>query len=129
MPLRIQRKRTKGWRMPDNTVCVSRPSIFGNPWCVGHNGLYLIHTPDGRGEVRLPAAAIKSQTAADAVARFRAWLDGSMHNWQYMAMMPVEKWREELLHRLPDLRGKNLACWCALDQPCHADVLLEIANA
>ena len=28
-----------------------------------------------------------------------------------------------------ELRGKNLACWCALDQPCHADVLLELANA
>jgi Domain of unknown function (DUF4326) len=27
------------------------------------------------------------------------------------------------------LRGKNLACWCRLDRPCHADVLLELANA
>ena len=27
-----------------------------------------------------------------------------------------------------ELRGKNLACFCPLDQPCHADVLLEIAN-
>jgi len=27
-----------------------------------------------------------------------------------------------------ELRSKNLACWCPLDQPCHADVLLEIAN-
>jgi hypothetical protein len=27
------------------------------------------------------------------------------------------------------LRGKNLACWCPLDQPCHADVLLEMANS
>jgi len=26
------------------------------------------------------------------------------------------------------LRGKDLACWCPLDQPCHADVLLELAN-
>jgi hypothetical protein len=26
------------------------------------------------------------------------------------------------------LRGKNLACWCALDQLCHADILLKIAN-
>ncbi|MBA4766106.1 MAG: DUF4326 domain-containing protein [Porphyrobacter sp.] len=26
------------------------------------------------------------------------------------------------------LRGKNLACWCPLDGPCHADVLLNIAN-
>lgn len=30
---------------------------------------------------------------------------------------------------LSSLRGKDLACWCPLDQPCHADVLLEIANA
>lgn len=27
-----------------------------------------------------------------------------------------------------ELRGKNLACWCGLDQACHGDVLLEIAN-
>lgn len=27
-----------------------------------------------------------------------------------------------------ELRGKDLACWCSLDQPCHADVLLELAN-
>jgi hypothetical protein len=27
------------------------------------------------------------------------------------------------------LRGKNLACWCAVGGPCHADVLLELANA
>ncbi len=27
------------------------------------------------------------------------------------------------------LRGKNLGCWCPLSQPCHADVLLEIANS
>jgi hypothetical protein len=28
-----------------------------------------------------------------------------------------------------ELAGKDLACWCPTDQPCHADVLLEIANA
>ena len=27
-----------------------------------------------------------------------------------------------------ELKGKNLACWCRLDQPCHADILLKIAN-
>jgi hypothetical protein len=26
------------------------------------------------------------------------------------------------------LRGKDLACWCREGQPCHADVLLEVAN-
>jgi hypothetical protein len=29
---------------------------------------------------------------------------------------------------LAPLRGHDLACWCPLDQPCHADVLLELAN-
>ncbi len=49
--------------------------------------------------------------------------------------MVVRWFREDLLkllERHPDtlkpLRGKNLACWCPLDQPCHADVLLELAN-
>lgn len=27
------------------------------------------------------------------------------------------------------LRDRNLACWCPLDQPCHADVLLRLANS
>ncbi len=28
-----------------------------------------------------------------------------------------------------ELRGKDLACWCPVDEPCHGDVLLEVANA
>jgi hypothetical protein len=28
-----------------------------------------------------------------------------------------------------ELRGRDLACWCSLDGPCHADVLLKVANA
>jgi hypothetical protein len=38
--------------------------------------------------------------------------------------------RTRLNGNLDRLRGKNLACWCALDgKPCHADVLLDIANS
>ena len=29
---------------------------------------------------------------------------------------------------IEELRGKDPACWCPLDKPCHADVLLRIAN-
>lgn len=36
--------------------------------------------------------------------------------------------RDRLVRHLMDLRGLNLACWCPLDLPCHADVLLELAN-
>ena len=28
-----------------------------------------------------------------------------------------------------ELRGRDLACYCPLDEPCHAEVLLEVANA
>lgn len=83
-PKRIQRKRTKGWRMPERTYYVGRPTEFGNPF--------------------------------DSVSRYREWL----------AAPEQAKLREEIWCRL---RGKDLACWCPLDQPCHADVLLELANA
>ncbi len=41
----------------------------------------------------------------------------------YRAVVLAEKWD------LSPLRGKPLACWCPLHKPCHADVLLELANA
>lgn len=28
-----------------------------------------------------------------------------------------------------ELAGRDLACWCPLAGPCHADVLLEVANS
>jgi hypothetical protein len=47
----------------------------------------------------------------------------------------VEQYRKYLrssaaLRRLAkkELRDKNLARWCRKGQPCHSDVLLEIAN-
>lgn len=94
MPERIQLSRKKGWRMPENTVSVARPGRYGNPFRVGDFGI---------------------PTAADAVERFRQWLDG------YVVGPPTRPFVE-------GLAGKNLACWCRLDQPCHAAVLLELAN-
>lgn len=38
MPERIQRKRTKGWKMPPNTVSVTRPGYYGNPFSPGNSG-------------------------------------------------------------------------------------------
>lgn len=53
-------------------------------------------------------------TAREAVVRFREWMDGRVVG---------PKQPNPAL-----LRGKNLACWCRLDAPCHADVLLDLAN-
>ncbi len=44
----------------------------------------------------------------------------------------VELFRQLVAPTMTDiaqLRGKNLACWCKIGAPCHADVLLELANA
>jgi hypothetical protein len=53
-------------------------------------------------------------SAEVAVATFRAALVANPEN--------IVRLRHELA-------GMDLACWCPLDQPCHADVLLELANA
>lgn len=109
MPERIQLSRKKGWRKPENTVVVARPSRWGNPFAVG--GLAWFETLNGRfgGIV---------QDRETAVRFFREWFTyGDSEN--------ARASRDMVLARLA---GKNLACWCPLDQPCHADVLLEIAN-
>ena len=105
-PHRIQRKRTRGWKLPPNTVYVGRPTIYGNPF-KPHNG-----------DCSHPDCGPKSHpplTRQGAVEAYRLYLPG---------MLKVQE-----PHLFEWLRGKNLACWCALDQPCHADVLLEVVNA
>jgi len=118
-PVRIQLSRQKGWRMPPNTVSVARPGRWGNPFRIG--GWFRIGRGAGHpGFVWLEAAPgyqddsfTLIETREQAVAFFR------LYNERY-PMLPT---------RLAPLRGKNLACWCPLDQPCHADVLLDLANA
>ena len=94
-PIRIQLRRTKGWRMPENTVKVDRSTNWGNPYAARDYG--------GRFPDR-PVDLFRDFMASDETKALMMW------------------------GRLEKLRGKNLACWCALDAPCHADVLLELAN-
>lgn len=56
------------------------------------------------------------ETAEEAVTAYRQWLEDSL---------PGQKLKYE---EISELRGKNLACWCAPNKPCHADVLLELAS-
>ena len=89
IPKRIQRRRTKGWRMPAGAVYVGRPTKWGNPFAIGEGGL-------------------SAKVAVELYLRHVV---------------------EDLRHALPELRGKDLACWCPLDaQYCHADILLTLAN-
>jgi len=85
--------------MPPNTVYVGRGSKFGNPFKI-----------------------TEDRTAAETVTAFKIWLtvDG-VH-----AGIPEKK--AAILDNIEEIRGKDLACWCKIGKPCHADILLEIAN-
>lgn len=147
MPKRIQMSRQRPWRADNpEAVIVARPSKWGNPFRVGE------------AQVRMPAVAghdwehegrLHKRSGEQHV--FMKWSpeEGDVFTWhQVEDATPdqcVEMYREYVTgisgHRLSDfgrddrtdairaeLAGRDLACWCALDQPCHADVLLEIAN-
>jgi len=125
MPQRIQLKRTKGWRLPPNCVVVARPSVFGNPLTVkaAREAGYGTHNLDGS---RATEAESHRRLSEWCVSLFRRWLTNPK---QMDYIGPVaEKRKEKLLARLPELRGKDLACWCKIGAPCHADVLIELAN-
>lgn len=106
-PMRIQRKRTRGWRIPENTVCVTRPGKWGNLFEVGSKVPdYCFERLSG-----LQKALFPNRTVVDAKGAVILF-----EKFQLPSMNP----------RL--LKGKNLACWCKEGEPCHGDVLLEKAN-
>lgn len=98
MPKRIQRSRSKGWKVPEGTIYVGRPTKWGNPFVVGT----MSHDDPPQPLTAVEAVALFE----DQIEEILDMVDGS----------------------LEELRGKDLACWCPLDQPCHADVLLRLAN-
>lgn len=92
---RIQRKRSKGWRMPPNTVYVGRPSKWGNPFRIG----------------------FEASSRETAIEFYEEWLEEQL---------------EKDPHFLDELQGKDLACWCPLEDKygnaisCHADVIIKV---
>lgn len=110
MPKRIQRKRTKGWTMPPNTVYVGRPTKWGNPFKVGdkvknHFGTEFTIT-----------------TVEEAINCY--------NNLILTKVNPAFILGQEILLTadLSELKGKDLACWCKEGSPCHADLLLRLCN-
>lgn len=107
-PQRIQLSRARGWRMPPNTVKVDRTTPWGNPFIVGAQG-----------------------NAAQCVYFFAMLLTGHILLDSRECIERQEAMLAFLKLETPwyaRLRGKNLACWCRIGQPCHADLLLDLAN-
>lgn len=113
MAQRIQLSRRKGWRKPEGVIVVSRPTMWGNPFTVesAMNAGYAQDEADAR---------------AFCVECYRDWVEkAELSEWWYDRDQEKCEW---IRKHVFDLAGADLACWCPLDRPCHADVLLEIAN-
>jgi hypothetical protein len=113
MPKRIQLSRRKGWRKPEGAVVVSRPSRWGNPYTVGST----VNLTDEHGHIQ----RLSNLSPYQAVVLYRLWIS----NWA-VGDRPVTRPEPQDFAKLA---GRDLACWCPLDEPCHADVLLELANS
>jgi hypothetical protein len=120
IPLRIQRRRTKGWHKPPNTIICTRPSRYGNIWRVGRLGV---------------------RSSIEAVRAHRRWIE---QGEKLRRLLPENEWPPTIEEIRRDLSGRNLACWChlcpkhAAGKPfheicpdcaaCHTDFLGMVAN-
>lgn len=119
MPERIQLSRQRGWRKPEGAIVVARPTKWGNPFRWTD---YPHQHVDSNSDLWPITNARRRRFAVDDFESAIRYGDG-------VAGYPsIEEIRAELA-------GRDLACWCPLVDaegnrvPCHADVLLAIANS
>lgn len=152
MPKRIQMTRQRPWRADNpDAVRVDRTTKWGNPFrrdglaCVpgamtGSDWEYedRISAPGQRHDFfhaddRVTRCEIRELTRDEVVLLFREQLTGNgSHLRGHSARRAGLRWRGErvtVADVRAELAGRDLACWCPVGMPCHADVLLEIANA
>ncbi len=120
MPKRIQRKRARGWKLPPNAVTITRPGYWGNPYVVGMTvGEVLAKDAamwDWGGLRDLPDD--HKLTAQECVDAYEKWIHCKVGDSGFTLAYEASV----------RLRGRDLVCWCAEDQPCHGNPLLRAAN-
>jgi hypothetical protein len=122
IPIRVRLSRVKGWRLPKHAVSVARPTRWGNPFKVG---TLIGPVQDCEPITHLGQAVLLHRrwvtTALSALmVEGTAWepiIDG-----KHLGPFPIED-------AITALHGRDLACWCPAEQPCHSETLLEVVNA
>ncbi|MFG3336940.1 DUF4326 domain-containing protein [Streptomyces tendae] len=116
-PRRRVRERTEGWRKGDAVIVdrTTRRPALGNPFDL--EWVYSLKLAE-RGD--RPAA---HEAAVDLFAK---WLAGDR---TYLDSNDDDLRRDRVLEHLQHLRGKDLACPCRERLRCHAEVLMQWANA
>lgn len=150
-PKRIQIRRTKGFRMPEGAIRVARPGKWGNPFRYGdYTGLkrvpaaieegaaweyegrisadgasHAYHHPGGR----ITHCTVYYMDYPELVETFRRLLTGDLSPSMRSSGLSAKTLGFTVDDVRRELAGKDLGCWCPLDRPCHADVLLAVANS
>ncbi len=114
-PIRLQRKRTKGFRLPPGTVCVTRPGPWGNPFQSAWQFKTVFEDMLFGSNVTLAVMRFLKNNHPDNSATLTF-----ERAYAHIAMMFVN------LHQL---KGENVACFCSLEDECHGDTLLKHANS
>lgn len=110
MAIRIQRQRAAGWRLPENTLCVGRPSIWGNPW-VG---------PDA-----VPAYKMFCEQVVEGVLSI-SLIEGAMQIRRVFSK-PIDDWQQLRTEMFAYVKQpRDVACWCGLTQACHGNLIIAL---
>ncbi len=124
--LRIQRKRTRGFKMPIDSVYVGRGSKWGNPFKITGD---MVYVDAGHRRKILDKWVLYydsgGHTTRDVVKLFKDLVMDSNSHEVESEIKERFKWMHD---NIKILEGKKLACWCSLDSCCHADVLIELSN-
>ena len=120
--IRVQRKRTKGFKLPPNTKCVNRGTKWGNPIRLIGDMIYI--NARHRRKILDPWVYYNVGNIDYVIYLYRKLWDGTKFQNQ-----DFQYWADRFDELdIKELKGKNLACFCSLSTPCHADVLLQLAK-
>lgn len=114
IPTRVQRRRKKGFRLPPNSVCITRETGWGNPF-INEQAIEAFR-------LWLRNPQFTCQEVVDYVEQKHGPFTAGLANHKADA----DRTAAALLSQLPKLHGKKIACFCAIDRPCHGDELISL---
>lgn len=115
VPKRITLSRQAGFRLGEDAINVARPSKWGNPFKIGDTysrgdwqfDIFCALHPN------IKNLGLITPSREDVVEAFGFYIHEAPALW---------------IAAFEELPGHDLACWCKPDQPCHADLLIELTN-
>jgi hypothetical protein len=116
IPTRIQRSRKKGYRQPEGTKYVGRGTKFGNPFRLTNDGMIEFYDKKLKGWLIIENN--RNNTIETVCSTYKKWLSGLYKPW----ITPIAPTHKEIMELS---KYRHLSCFCSLDSPCHADVLIN----